>query len=77
MYMESMYPEQEAVESILQHNLFGLDIDLRAVQLARFALLLTAAQQYRDILKSDIMPRIYEMPDPVEFTSYEINDFLG
>ncbi|RYE53610.1 MAG: SAM-dependent methyltransferase, partial [Sphingobacteriales bacterium] len=59
MYQEEYYPADEAVESILQNNLYGLDIDLRATQLAQFALLMKAAQYYPDVLKKDIIPHIY------------------
>jgi len=77
MYMEEYYTPKEAVESILQHNLFGLDLDIRAVQLSRFALLLKAAARYPEILKSDVTPRIYAMPEAVRFDQQEITDFLG
>jgi type II restriction/modification system DNA methylase subunit YeeA len=40
MYMEEYYTPEEAVESILKNNLFGLDLDDRAAQLANFAILL-------------------------------------
>lgn len=49
MYKEEYYTPEEAVESILKNNLFGLDIDDRAAQLATFAILLKAAKYYRDI----------------------------
>lgn len=77
MYRTEGYTAREAVESILRQNLFGLDIDLRAVQLARFALLLKAANYYPEILKTDILPHIYAMPEADEFTPDEISQFLG
>lgn len=77
MYLEEYYNPSEAVESILKNNLFGLDIDLRAVQLARFAVLLKAATKDPDILKIEILPEIYSMPEPDPFTKQEVIDFLG
>lgn len=77
MYMEEYYPPQEAVESILKNNLFGLDIDDRAMQLARFAVLLKAAKHYPNILKAGILPHIYAMPAPRHFAANEIATFLG
>lgn len=77
MYRTEGYTAREAVENILRQNLFGLDIDLRAVQLARFALLLKAANYYPEILKTDILPHIYAMPEADEFTPDEISQFLG
>ncbi|MCU0325314.1 MAG: BREX-1 system adenine-specific DNA-methyltransferase PglX, partial [Spirosomaceae bacterium] len=59
MYREEGYTSRQAVEHILRKNLFGLDIDERAMQLARFAVLLKAAQFDADILQKGIMPQIY------------------
>ena len=77
IYEEEYYMPAEAVEKILQHNLFGLDIDLRAAQLAQFAVLLAAATKYPDILKKEITPHIYAMPEAVGYSREEILDFLG
>jgi len=77
MYMEEYYLPAEAVENILTKNLFGLELDLRAAQLARFAVLLAAAKKVPEILKKDILPRIYIMPEPANFSRQEILDFLG
>lgn len=77
MYLAEYYPPEEAVESILRHNLFGLDIDKRAAQLAQFALLLKAAARHRDILKKGLRPHIYAMPEPRPFSRQEVLDFLG
>lgn len=77
IYEEEYYMPAEAVEKILLHNLFGLDIDLRAAQLAQFAVLLAAATKYPDILKKEITPHIYAMPEAAEFSREEILDFLG
>ncbi|HZL11857.1 MAG TPA: BREX-1 system adenine-specific DNA-methyltransferase PglX [Prolixibacteraceae bacterium] len=77
IYEEEYYMPTEAVEKILQHNLFGLDIDLRAAQLAQFAVLLAAATKYPDILKKELSPHIYAMPEAAIFSREEILDFLG
>ena len=42
MYRRAGYTDREAVQSILEHNLYGLDIDERAAQLAYFALMMRA-----------------------------------
>ena len=63
MYREAGYNAQQAVQNILQHNLFGLDIDDRAMQLARFAVLLKAAQYDAAILEDPIVPHIYSFPE--------------
>ena len=77
MYKEEYYSDEEAVESILSNNLFGLDIDKRAVQLAQFAVLLKAAKVFPAVLKKGWLPRIYAMPEPYTFSRQEVLDFLG
>jgi type II restriction/modification system DNA methylase subunit YeeA len=77
MYQEEYYTAEEAVKSILDKNLFGLDIDSRAAQLARFAVLLKAAKYYPEVLSRGWMPQIYAMPEPVFFNRQEILDFLA
>jgi hypothetical protein len=63
MYREAGYNAEKSVQNILQHNLYGLDIDDRAMQLARFAVLLKAAQYDAQILEDPIMPQIYSFPE--------------
>ena len=77
MYMEEYYTPEEAVESILKNNLFGLDIDDRAAQLATFAILLKAAKQYRDVFAKGWLPNVHAMPEYAVFSDQEIKDFLG
>jgi hypothetical protein len=77
MYKEEYYSDEEAVESILGNNLFGIDIDKRAVQLAQFAVLLKAAKVFPAVLKKGWLPNIYAMPEPYAFSRQEILDFLG
>ena len=42
IYVSVGYSEREAAKSILEHNLYGLDIDDRAYQLAYFAVMMKA-----------------------------------
>lgn len=77
MYREEHYTAREAVDSIFARNLFGLDIDLRAAQLAQFALLLKAAAVDRSVITRNIKPHVYAMPDKAIFTEQEVEDFLG
>lgn len=77
MYKEEYYTPEEAVESILKNNLFGLDIDDRAAQLATFAILLKAAKYYRDVFSKGWLPNVYAMPEEKNFSIQEIKDFLG
>ena len=77
MYMEEYYTPEEAVHSILKNNLFGLDIDDRAGQLATFAILLKAAKHYSDVWEKYWLPNVYAMPEAQDFSFQEIRDFLG
>lgn len=51
--------ERDAVRSILENNLYGLDIDDRASQLAYFAVMMKARQYDRRILTRNVQPHIY------------------
>lgn len=51
MYLERGYRTREIPRLILKHNLFGLDIDTRAAQLAGFALMMKARADDRRILE--------------------------
>ncbi|WP_420378795.1 BREX-1 system adenine-specific DNA-methyltransferase PglX [Gilvibacter sp.] len=77
MYMEEYYSPAEAVETIFEKNLFGLDIDNRAAQLSNFAILLKAAKVYPDVWDKDWLPQVYAMPEAQDFSRQELKDFLG
>lgn len=77
MYMEEYYTPEEAVESILKNNLYGLDLDDRAAQLANFAILLKAATKYRDVFAKGWLPNVYAMPESRDFSTQDLKDFLG
>lgn len=57
------YSQRDAVQSILEHNLFGLDIDNRAAQLSYFAVMMKARQYDRRIFSRGIMPHIYAIEE--------------
>ena len=54
IYTERGYRTRDIPQLILQHNLFGLDIDDRAGQLAGFALMMLAREDDRRIFERDI-----------------------
>ena len=58
IYVSEGYTERDAAVSILENNLYGLDIDDRAYQLAYFAVMMKARQYNRKILKQNIIPLI-------------------
>lgn len=63
IYLECGYTEREAVSLILQNNLFGLDIDDRAYQLAYFAVMMKARQYDRRFLTRGIQPNLYPIQE--------------
>lgn len=65
IYKEQYASDREACESILEYNLVGVDIDTRAKQLAQFALLMKACKYVPEMVDCHIMPRIYDMPEPL------------
>lgn len=58
IYSESGYSERDAVAMIVQNNLFGLDIDERASQLAYFAVMMKARSYDRRFLSRGIKPNV-------------------
>ena len=61
IYTSAGWDQREAAQSILKNNLFGLDIDDRAAQLAYFAVMMKAQQYDRRLLKRGIQPNIYSI----------------
>lgn len=51
IYGEQGYPEPQIPALILEHNLYGLDLDERAAQLTSFALMMKAREKSRRILR--------------------------
>ena len=73
MYTEQGYGQREAVSAILAHNLYGLEIDKRAYQLAYFALMMKARQYSRRILNRPIHHslHVFETVDDVPNEAFE------
>lgn len=64
IYTSCGWSERDAALSILQHNLYGLDIDRRAYQLAYFAVMMKARQYNRSIIKSgEVQPNLANFAD--------------
>lgn len=75
-YLEEGYTEREAAESIIENNLYGLDIDKRAYQLAYFSLMMKGRQYSRRILNKEIENNLYYFIDSKDISIKQI-DFLG
>ena len=58
IYKECGYAERDAAMSILENNLYGLDIDDRAYQLSYFAVMMKARSYNRRALRKGVVPKI-------------------
>lgn len=63
IYQSAGYSERDAARSILENNLFGLDIDDRAYQMAYFAVMMKARQYNRRILSAETPCHVYSIQD--------------
>ena len=63
IYESAGYSTRDAAKSILEHNIYGLDIDDRAFQLAYFAIMMKARQYNRRILNGEYKPNIYSIKE--------------
>ena len=80
IYTECGYSTRDAASEIVRNNLFGLDIDPRAYQLAYFAIMMKARQYDRRFLTRGIEPQVYcpkKDEDLIEFGSLVKVDELG
>lgn len=59
IYESQGYSQRDAAQSIVQHNLYGLDIDKRATQLAYFSVMMKARQYDRRFLSRNLQPMVY------------------
>ncbi|WP_412771454.1 BREX-1 system adenine-specific DNA-methyltransferase PglX [Ligilactobacillus murinus] len=72
LYVAEGFRERDAVELILRNNLYGLDIDKRAFQLAYFALMMKARQYSRRILNKHIKLNVYTVPGEAGISESDI-----
>lgn len=63
IYRSCGWGERDAAKSILQNNLYGLDIDRRAYQLAYFAVMMKARQYNRRICSPENQPNLANFAD--------------
>lgn len=65
IYEENGYTKKDAASSIVENNLYGLDIDDRASQLAYFAIMMKARQYNRRILDGQIRCNVMSLAESV------------
>jgi len=59
IYTSCGWSERDAAQSIVRNNLYGLDIDERAAQLAYFAVMMKARQYDRRFFSRNLQPMVY------------------
>lgn len=72
IYESEGYNPRDAAKFILEKNIYGLDIDCRAYQLAYFSLMMKARQYNRRIFIDGVKPQVYHpsgFPDGEEYGS--------
>ena len=57
-YLRQGYRKEEAARRIVEHNVYGLDIDPRAIQLASFALMMRACRDDRELLSEPVQMQL-------------------
>lgn len=61
IYSESGYTERDAARLIVENNLYGIDIDERATQLAYFAVMMKARSYDRRFFERGVQPNVYSI----------------
>ena len=75
IYEEEGVDPSEIPEKILTHNLFGIEIDERAGELAAFALTMKARAKQRRFFKKPVQPNICVL-QAIHFDETEINEYM-
>lgn len=77
MYENDGYSQRDAAQSILENNLYGLDIDERAAQLAYFAVMMKARQYDRRIFTRGIQPHVYAIAESNDIDAFTRDYFAN
>ena len=77
IYQERGYRAKDIPRLILEKNLFGLEIDDRAAQLAAFALMMKARADDRRIFDSEVKPNILAFQDSQGMNAADITHALN
>lgn len=75
IYVEYGYSERDAVVEIIENNIYGLDIDERAAQLAYFSIMMKARQYDRRFFTRGIYPHIRSIAESNRVSENVIEHF--
>ncbi len=76
IYEEEGYDAAEIPEKILTHNLYGIELDERAGELAAFALTMKARARQRRFFNKRVRPNITVL-EKVGFSPEELDEYMG
>ena len=76
IYTASGWSERDAAKSIIENNIYGLDIDDRAGQLAYFAVMMKARKYNRRILSGSNRPNVMAIQDS-SFMTDELVEYVA
>ena len=76
IYISMGYTKSDSTIKILQNNIYGLDIDNRAYQLAYFSIMMKAREYNRKILKQNITPLLYPIQESDNISMDLINSII-
>ena len=71
------YTTREAVASIIENNIYGLDIDERAAQLAYFSVMMKARQYDRRFFSRGIQPYVYAVVESNHVDKFVVEYFCN
>lgn len=77
IYESYGYTTREAVASIVENNLYGLDIDERAAQLVYFAVMMKARQYDRRFFSRSIQPHVYAIVESNHVDQFAVDYFCN
>ena len=77
IYENYGYTPRDAVTSILQNNLYGLDIDDRAAQLAYFAVMMKARRYDRRFFSHTTQPHVYAIEESNRIEKPDVEFFCN
>jgi len=77
IYASYGYTAREAVASIVENNIYGLDIDDRAAQLAYFSVMMKARQYDHRFFSRSVQPNVYAVQESNGLDSYDVEYFCN
>ena len=75
IYEEEGYDASEIPRLILENNLYGIEIDERAGELAAFCLFMKAREKYKGFFRKPVQPNICVLEN-IEFTNDEVEHYM-